>query len=120
MSEAPRCVCCGQSLPADMTTVWDIHARTFTCAAGSVRLSREAALFFDALWRHRSRGPLPTLEAMLDVVYANDSSGGHESFETARVQISKLRALLRPLNYTITKNHGRSGGAGYRLVKVVP
>jgi len=91
-----------QNLAGDLT--WDAEARILIGRGASVRLSRLQAKVFDLLWSRRNRGISLSAREMMDLVYADDPSGGPESENIVSVVIAThLKPKLTAFNLTIER-----------------
>ena len=86
---------------------WDCASGTFTAPMGSARFQkRVVAQLFDAFWRHRNRAPFANLNALYDAAFSNDLAGGPDINAASYVYLKRIRELIEPLGFTITRNRG--------------
>jgi hypothetical protein len=91
-----------QNIAGDL--VWDSEARILRGRGAMVRMSRMQAKVFGALWDRRHRGVQLSNREMIDLVYADDPSGGPESENICGVIIAQqIKPKLGPFGITIER-----------------
>ena len=100
------CPCCGQKVEGDGGLSWDVNRRILTGRGQMVHIPEMRARIFDALWRARKHGTPLSQAQLMDIVYADDPSGGPESRNIISVQMLHLKKLIAPFNLTVTRYTG--------------